>query len=311
MGKTVTKARLRHAYYEGFGEAARWVGNRRNLGALDSSPNPRVQAIGRALREAMDGRLTADEAAVIRRIEERRTALESSRQVVSMARRKGSPEQETTRLRQRARQEGATAETGSDVATAVVGEICRRASKSPKWALVLFKLVRHLQPAACLEIGTCLGISAAYQAAALQLNGAGRLVTVEGIESLAALAAANLDELQADAATVVTGMFGDVWEGLAPTLPELDYAFVDGSHNPRSTLRFFEELEAHMEHGGVFVFDDIRWSPGMAAAWTIIQSYPHVAAAIDLIDIGVCVVGPSTTTKTYRVAFGLPFLLDR
>lgn len=312
MGKTVTRARLRHAYYEGFGEAARWIGNRRNLAALESSPDLRVRAIGHALREAIDGRLTAEEESLIRRIEEQRQMLLSSRQVVSMARRRPSADQATTRLRQRALLEGAPADTTEgDETTAVVGEVCRRASKSPKWALVLFKLIRHLQPAACLEIGTCLGISAAYQAAALQLNGSGRLVTVEGIESLAKLASANLAELQAASATVITGMFGDVWEGLAPSLSPLDYAFIDGSHNPRATLRFFEELETHMEHGGVFVFDDIRWSTGMAAAWTIIQSYPHVVAAVDLIGIGVLVVGPSTTTRTYRVAFGLPFLFDR
>ncbi len=308
----MTKAGLRHAYHEVFGEAARWVGNRGNLAALESSPDLRAQAIGRALREAIDGRLTLEEESLIRRVEAQRAKLESSRQVVSMARRLPSADQAATRLRQRALLDGAPADTSeTDAGTAVVGEVCRRASKSAKWALVLFKLIRHLQPAMCLEIGTCLGISAAYQAAALQLNGSGRLVTVEGVESLAKLASANLEELQASAATVVTGMFGDVWESLAPSLSELDFAFIDGSHNPRATLRFFEELETHMARGGVLVFDDIRWSKGMTAAWTIIQSYPHVAAAVDLIDVGVCVIGPATTSRRYRVAFGLPFLFDR
>jgi len=313
LGRTVTRARLRRACSEGFGEASRWIGNRRNLAALESSPDLSVRAVGQALREVIDGRLAPDEESAIRRVEQQRYKLESSRQVISMARRHVSPERVAT-----APAGGAPGQAASAAApmpdeppTAVVGEVCRNASKSPKWALVLFKLVRHLRPTTCLEIGTCVGISAAYQAAALELNGAGRLVTVEGIESLAALSAASLDELQAGTATVVTGMFGEIWEDLAPTLTGLDYAFIDGSHNPRATLRFFDLIEAHMERGGGVIIDDIRWSPGMKAAWTIVRSHPRVTAVVDLIDVGLCVLGPPAATKTYRVAFGLPFLLDR
>jgi predicted O-methyltransferase YrrM len=51
----------------------------------------------------------------------------------------------------------------------------------------LFKLVRTLQPATIVELGTCIGISAAYQAAAQQINHRGRIVTLEGSSTRAAL----------------------------------------------------------------------------------------------------------------------------
>jgi hypothetical protein len=45
--------------------------------------------------------------------------------------------------------------------------------------LFLYCLARALAPAAVLELGTCLGVSAAYLSAALEANGSGQLVTID------------------------------------------------------------------------------------------------------------------------------------
>ena len=42
------------------------------------------------------------------------------------------------------------------------------------------RLVRELRPHSCLELGTGVGVSAGYQAAAMELNGVGRLLTLDG-----------------------------------------------------------------------------------------------------------------------------------
>jgi len=302
----LTKARLRHACYLAFSETTRRAANRRTLGDLASSPDPTLRALGLALGEVLDGRLTVEEQSWVDRIEQQRARLEESRETVSMAR---LQPREATPLRARALLEGTAADTTATAGqTAVVGQICRKASKSRVWGLVLFKLVRHLRPTTCLEIGTCLGMSAAYEAAALQVNGAGRLVTVEGIESLARLATANLEGLGLTSATVAAGMFEDLWQDIAPDLSPIDFAFIDGSHNPRATLLYFDEIEARMQPGGVVVFDDIHWSKGMNATWTILQMHPHVTATIDLFDFGVCVVGRPGKTESHRVGLGLPAL---
>ena len=71
--------------------------------------------------------------------------------------------------------------------TTTYGEISL-GSKPALWALFLFKLIRAVQPELAIELGTCIGISAAYQSAAQQLNGKGRLITIEGSETIAGLA---------------------------------------------------------------------------------------------------------------------------
>jgi predicted O-methyltransferase YrrM len=170
-----------------------------------------------------------------------------------------------------------------------VGERCL-SSKSPLGALLLFRLVRELRPARCLELGTNLGISAAYQAAALLLNGGGALHTVEGAPTLAELSRGHLASLQL-AAEVHEGRVLDVLPRLLPRTAPLDYVFIDGHHDGPATVGYFAQIHPHLSPGALVVFDDIAWSSGMAGAWTTIQADPRVRVAVSLGTMGVCIVG--------------------
>lgn len=173
--------------------------------------------------------------------------------------------------------------------TLTVAEACA-VSKPRRWALLLFHLVRGLRPRVCIEMGTCVGVSAAYQAAALRLNGDGRLITLEGALPLAELAAGNLKELGLDHARVVPGRFQDTLEGVLQEHAPVDFVFVDGHHDEHATLGYFGRVVPHLAAGAVLVFDDISWSAGMARAWSSIASDPRVAHALDLGAVGLCIM---------------------
>lgn len=180
--------------------------------------------------------------------------------------------------------------------TKTVG-LTAQASKAYTWALLLHLLVRRLRPHTCLELGTCLGVSSAYQAAALELNGEGRLVTLEGAASLADLARENLAGLGLDRVEVRTGRFHDT---LGPVLEEyapIDFAFVDGHHDEDATLAYFERLLPCLSPGAVLVFDDISWSPGMERAWTKVTGHERVRLVVDFDVIGLCALGPAAESK--------------
>jgi predicted O-methyltransferase YrrM len=170
-----------------------------------------------------------------------------------------------------------------------VGERCL-SSKSPLGALLLFRLVRELRPAHALELGTNLGISAAYQAAALALNGGGELHTIEGAPRLAALARAHLASLGL-AAEVHEGRFSDVLPGLLARTAPLDYVFIDGHHDGPATVGYFAQIHPALGPGALVVFDDIAWSAGMAEAWRTVRADPRVRVAIGLGTMGACLVG--------------------
>jgi hypothetical protein len=51
------------------------------------------------------------------------------------------------------------------------------------------------------------------------------------------------------------------------------------------------------------VFDDVSWSRGMAKAWERIRSDERVSLSVDLFQIGLCVVGgPSVSRSRFAVA---------
>lgn len=180
-------------------------------------------------------------------------------------------------------------------------------SKQPEWAYLLFRLVRALQPSTCLELGSCVGISAAYQAAALALNGGpGRLLTLEGSDVLAARSALTLQDLGlAGRADVRVGPFRST---LAPGLRDLrplEFAFVDGHHDRDATLEYAEQILPALAPEAVVVFDDINWSVGMRQAWQRLRRDPRFALTIDLRTMGLAVVSaqpnpPQTLRASYH-----------
>jgi predicted O-methyltransferase YrrM len=171
-----------------------------------------------------------------------------------------------------------------------VGEFCRRSSVGPLWSRLLLNLVREARPAHALELGTALGISAAYQGTALELNGHGRLVTIEGARPFATIAGRNLERLGIDCVEVVTGRFLEALPAVLDGLRPLDYAYVDGHHDGRATLEYFEMLLDAVEGPAVLVFDDIGISAGMRGAWVAITRHPRVGLAVSLRKLGVCEV---------------------
>jgi predicted O-methyltransferase YrrM len=171
-----------------------------------------------------------------------------------------------------------------------VGDFCRSSSLPPAWSRFLFHLVRELRPVRALELGTALGVSAAYQGAALELNGRGRLVTVEGARPLAELAERNLGLLGIDRVEVVTGRFTDALPAVLDDLRPLDYAYIDGHHDGRATRDYFEAVLGAIAGPALIVFDDIGISSGMREAWAAIRRHPRVGTAIDLRKLGVCEV---------------------
>jgi predicted O-methyltransferase YrrM len=230
-----------------------------------------LRRIFRAVERTLAGELEPREWAWVRRIEGLRRRLRGSREPVTLT------------------DFGAGHGPARPATLHTVGERCL-SSKSPLGALLLFRLVREFRPARCLELGTNLGISAAYQAAALLLNGGGELHTVEGAYTLAELSRGHLAALQL-AAQVHEGRFLDVLPGLLPRAAPLDYVFIDGHHDGPATVGYFTQIHPHLSPGALVVFDDIAWSSGMAEAWTTIQADPRVRVAVSLGTMGVCIVG--------------------
>jgi predicted O-methyltransferase YrrM len=189
------------------------------------------------------------------------------------------------------------------VGSGTIGEISRRASKSYFWSQILFQLVRHFKPVNCLELGTCLGISSAYQGAALNLNQRGQLITIEGSEALACIAKRELSTLGLDNVVVVAGKFQEELQPILERLGSVDYAFIDGHHDEDATLAYYRQVLPFLSLPALLVFDDINWSEGMKRAWKAILEDERVSMSVDLRQIGICLLDgtPNTKAKPIRI----------
>jgi len=165
-----------------------------------------------------------------------------------------------------------------------VADIARTAAKPKKLAQLLFRLANYFRPATILELGTSLGLTTAYLAAA---DSRSRVVTFEGCPNVAAVARETFAALNLGNIEIVEGNLDHT---LAPTLATLgapvDFVFFDGNHRYEPTLRYFEQCLAHRTDESIFVFDDIHWSEDMERAWETIKAHPDVRLTVDLFYIG-------------------------
>ena len=173
--------------------------------------------------------------------------------------------------------------------------ICARASASASQARALYEMVRAWRPRAVLELGTCLGVSAAYIAVGQRRSGGGRIVTVEGYPDLAQRAAGLWQHLGLVDVEVRVGRFDAVLPSALARGP-YDMVFLDGDHSGAATLRYVDQIAAAATGEVLLVLDDIDYSSGMRRAWCALRAHPHALASADLGRTGLLLIGTVSAT---------------
>lgn len=280
--KEITKSYIRAVYWR----LRAWQA-RDYINELISHDSEKLSAIGEALHEALNHIILEDEKRLKASIERRRCALLKSNAVISVIDYgAGSPGSSRTKEEMIA----------GVKTTAPVSKICR-ASKPRLWALLLFKLIRKLKPDSCLELGSCVGISASYIAAALGLNKKGKLLTLEGAPEIGGIAKETLEGLGLERASVIVGPFYRTYRSSLESAKPLDFLFNDGHHEHDAMLEYFHQALPYLAEESVIVFDDISWSEGTRKAWGKIENDEHVALTIDLQAMGIAVISKKRPAK--------------
>lgn len=169
------------------------------------------------------------------------------------------------------------------VAERRVRDIARAAAKSPKYGKLLFRLVNHFHPENIIELGTSLGISAAYIASA---GAHSQLHTLEGSEAIADIASETFRQLKLQNISIVRGNFEDTLAPVLRQISQLDMAFIDGNHRKEPTLRYFSQCLTQIHDSSLIILDDIHWTKEMEEAWASIKANPAVTLTIDLFFLG-------------------------
>lgn len=170
-----------------------------------------------------------------------------------------------------------------------VSSFCRKSSSSVLKGKFFLDIIRYLKPKVVLELGTNFGISAAYQAAALELNGEGKLTTIEMNEELFPYSKRLWENVGIDHRVEQrNGNFDYVLEDILGELGQIDFAYIDGNHRKTPTLSYFDSIYNHLSTHSVVIFDDIYWSDEMVEAWNIIKVDNRVQFYTEINDLGIC-----------------------
>lgn len=184
-----------------------------------------------------------------------------------------------------------------------VQQIAKISAKRPKIAQLLSHLVKFVNATTVMELGTSLGISTAYLAAASPNISC---ITFEGSKQVMKIAQENFKKLHLDNIEIVAG---NINETLQPRLnklaQKLDVVFFDANHRKKPVLDYFTKCLEHIHDESVFIFDDIHWSVEMEEAWEIIRKHPSVSATFDLYEIGIVFFNKQFQKKTFKMALSL------
>jgi len=128
-----------------------------------------------------------------------------------------------------------------------------------------------------VEFGTAFGVSGMYWLSGI---GSGHLYTFEPNSEWATIANENLKSISGDYTLTV-----DTFEAAGPRLllpKSVGIAFVDAIHTSEFVFRQLKILKPLVRSGGLVIFDDICFSPDMAACWNTISQDPTFVASATL-----------------------------
>ncbi len=181
-----------------------------------------------------------------------------------------------------------------------VKTIARSALQPPKYCRLLYRLASYRKAEYVLELGTSLGISAAYLARAIP---GGRLVTLEGCPELSRIAREGFDQLAIGNAEVITGAFSETLPRVVNEQEKPDLVFIDGNHSGSALIGILDVLNPYLKTSSVLLIDDIRWSPSMWQAWKSIRDYEKVRLSLDLWKMGVLFFDDALSKEKHLIGF--------
>lgn len=176
---------------------------------------------------------------------------------------------------------GAGSKMGSKEKT--VSSFVKSSASDKKKGEILFNLARHTRAKTILELGTNVGLGAAYLASA---NSHSRVESIEGCPQLCEVARHALSVIDIKNVNISAGKFSKLLIPICEKLEKIDLAFIDGDHTYEGTLSYYESISPYLHEHSVVVFDDIYWSDGMTKAWNKIKKQPEVILSIDAFKLG-------------------------
>ena len=181
-----------------------------------------------------------------------------------------------------------------------VSDIIKYSAVPAKYGRLLFNMASEYGKPDILELGTSLGISTLYLAAACPDS---MVYTVEGCSATAGIATENLKSFGTGNITLIQESFDTAISDLITKHVKPGLVFIDGHHRKEPTLRYFELIAGHCDKGTVIIIDDIHSSGEMEEAWSMIKRYKEVTVTIDIFRMGLVFFREGMSSYDYVIRY--------
>ena len=181
-----------------------------------------------------------------------------------------------------------------------IKDIAKNSAKNKKFGELLYRIVNHYNPKNIIELGTSLGISTLYLAMG---NKKSNVFTLEGCPETAKIAKNNFEKMSIKNTNITVGNFSEKLEKQLIKMKSIDLVFIDGNHQYKPTINYFEKCLKYTNNETIFIFDDIHWSKGMENAWKYIKSHQKTTLTIDLFYLGIVFIKSELSKENYTIKF--------
>ncbi|KAB2868838.1 MAG: class I SAM-dependent methyltransferase [Bacteroidales bacterium] len=166
---------------------------------------------------------------------------------------------------------------------------------------LLYRLIQNYQPKTIIELGTSVGISTMYIA---HDNSKASIFTIEGDEAVLGIAQNRFRKNGLTNIQTLSGVFDEQLPRILSELNSVDFVFIDGDHNGRSLINYFNLLLPKINEKTVIIVDDIRWSKNMEKAWDYICANAKVSISIDLFRCGILIFEKGIAKQHFALRYG-------
>jgi predicted O-methyltransferase YrrM len=179
-----------------------------------------------------------------------------------------------------------------------VGNWAKRVTSSAKFMAFLIRLINHLNVKTVLEAGTAAGVNAL----SMSRSGASKIISLEGSETIAALAQKTIDQYNSHGIEIISGKVQHTFvKALNQHQPEL--IFLDADHRS-STIRFYLDAINEMNaQPKCILIHDIYWSKDMHTAWESIVKNSSYNLTIDLFEVGLVFPNQPMQKQHFTIRF--------
>jgi predicted O-methyltransferase YrrM len=161
------------------------------------------------------------------------------------------------------------------------------------------RLIHYFNCKQVLELGTSLGISAAY----LSWHNDVKLCTIEGCAETAELASFHFEYLGLNNIKMINGPIDKKLPDYLSESGKLDFVLLDANHSYEPTMCYFEWILKKMHAKSIMVIHDIHQNKSMERAWKEIIANVQVYCTVDLFYCGLIFFDPTLSKQHHILDF--------